>query len=102
MKNVAGLLEASLLLVDEAARVADDVIMSLRPSWRCAGELWLMSTPQGRKGFFYNAWEHGGSEWHRVSVPATECPRIKPSFLESQRRMMTRAWFEQVSVPVYG
>ena len=24
------------------------------------GDLWLMSTPCGKRGFFYEAWEHGG------------------------------------------
>jgi hypothetical protein len=41
-----------------------------------------MSTPYGKRGFFWEEWEHGGSEWERISVPATECSRISPELLE--------------------
>jgi hypothetical protein len=34
-----------------------------------------MSTPFGKRGFFYDAWTKG-RDWMRVRVPATECPRI--------------------------
>ena len=30
-------------------------------------------------------WEHGGPDWHRVRVPATECPGISREFLEEER-----------------
>jgi hypothetical protein len=59
------------------------------------GDMWLMSTPFGKRGFFYETWAHGGAEWLRVHVPATECPRIKKSFLEEQRRLMGDMWFRQ-------
>ncbi len=49
------------------------------------GDLWLMRTPWGRAGFFYEAWEHGGPRWKRVAVPATECGRISAEFLEEER-----------------
>jgi hypothetical protein len=41
------------------------------------GDLWLMSTPNGKRGFFWDEWDHGGEEWERISVPATECPRSR-------------------------
>jgi len=59
------------------------------------GDLWLMSTPKGRSGFFYDIWEHGGAEWHRVRVAATECGRIAPEALEEQRSGMDAAKFRQ-------
>jgi len=54
-----------------------------------------MSTPFGKRGFFYECWEHGGPEWMRMGVRATECPRIKPAFLERERRGMGALWFAQ-------
>ena len=36
-----------------------------------------------------------GDEWFRMSVPATECPRIRAEFLEEERRAMGAAWFAQ-------
>jgi hypothetical protein len=59
------------------------------------GDLWLMSTPRGRRGFFWEAWAHGGTRWERFSVPATECPRISREFLEEERAAMGERWFRQ-------
>jgi hypothetical protein len=38
------------------------------------GHLWLLSTPDGKQGFFYDAWANGGAGWARFRVPATLCP----------------------------
>ena len=76
---------ASLLLIDEAARVDDRLYRAIRPSLAVAnGDLWLMSTPYGKRGFFWEEWEHGGEEWERISVPATECSRISPQLLAEE------------------
>jgi hypothetical protein len=32
------------------------------------GALWLMSTPFGKRGFFYEVWTGGGTGWERVRV----------------------------------
>jgi hypothetical protein len=91
-----GFSAVSLLLVDEAARVSDQLYMSLRPMLAVsAGSLWLMSTPFGKRGFFYEAWAHGGPEWVRIRAPATNCPRIPPAFLEEERSTMGERCFRQ-------
>ena len=59
------------------------------------GDLWLMSTPFGQRGFFWNEWEHGGDAWERVSVAATGCARIAAEFLEEERRALGERWFAQ-------
>ena len=85
-----------MLLIDEAARVDDMTYMALRPTLAMAdGDLWLMSTPCGKRGFFYEAWKRGGPEWRRVRVPATECPRIPEAFLTEERLVMGNRWFRQ-------
>jgi len=94
--TVRGFSAVSLLLIDEAARVDDGMYKALRPMLAVGrGDLWLMSTPWGKRGFFHEAWEHGGEEWFRMRVPATECPRIGRDFLEEERRTLGAAWFEQ-------
>jgi hypothetical protein len=86
----------SLLLLDEAARVSDDVYRAVRPMLaKPNGKLWLMSTPFGKRGFFYEAWAKGGSEWTRVRVPATECARYSPQYLEEERTALGERWFRQ-------
>ena len=91
-----GFSAVSLLLIDEAARVPDDLYQGLRPTIGVGGgDLWLMSTPCGQRGFFYEAWVNGGDEWFRVSATATECSRISKSFVEEERREKTSDWFAQ-------
>src|SRR5580658_9814458 len=94
--TVRGFSAVSLLMIDEAARVSDDVYKSLRPMLAVGGgDLWLMSTPWGQRGFFYDVWTHGGEKWERHSAAATECPRISASFLEEERRELGSSWFAQ-------
>jgi hypothetical protein len=79
----------SLLLVDEASRVADEMLAALRPMLAVSGgRLVAMSTPFGRRGWWFEAWEQGGAGWERVRVDATQCPRISAAFLEDERRSL--------------
>jgi len=94
--TIRGFSAVSLLLVDEAARVSDELYLALRPMLAVSdGALWLMSTPFGKRGFFYEAWVHGGPEWERYRAPGTECPRIRAEFLEEELRAMGERWFRQ-------
>jgi Terminase large subunit, T4likevirus-type, N-terminal len=95
--TVRGFSAVSLLLIDEAARVDDAMYKALRPMLAVGqGDLWLMSTPYGKRGFFYECWEHDPDEdWFRMTVPATECGRISGEFLEEERRAIGRQWFAQ-------
>jgi hypothetical protein len=88
-KTTRGYARASLVIVDEAARCDDDLITALRPAMATSeggGRLVCLSTPAGRIGFFYESWEHGGAEWYRVRVPASECPRISAEFLKGEMK----------------
>ena len=58
-------------------------------------EVAKLSTPDGKRGFFYNVWQHGGPAWDRHSVPATECPRISPEFLEEERQSLDENKFRR-------
>ena len=59
------------------------------------GDLWLMSTPFGKRGFFYEQWAFSPLAWRRISVPATECSRISKEFLEEARIDLGEARFRQ-------
>ena len=89
--HVRGLSAPALILVDEAAffkgtEILDAVLPML--ATRPDGVLWLMSTPKGQSGFFYDLWHAPGGPWQRRRVTAAEIPdRIPPAFLaEEQRR----------------
>jgi len=94
--TVRGFSAVSLLLVDEASRVSDDLYRAARPMLAVSdGALWLMSTPNGQCGFFYDVWANGGPDWERIRVPASECARISPEFLRGEREAMGDRWFRQ-------
>jgi len=94
--TVRGFSAVSLLLIDEAARVPDAMYKALRPMLAVKdGDMWLMSTPYGQRGFFWDAWTNGGTRWERISVAATECERIRAGFLEEERDALGSLWFAQ-------
>ena len=87
--TIRGFSAVSLMLVDEASRVSDELYLASRPMLAVSGgTLWLMSTPFGKRGFFHREWEHGGAKWMRVRVTAYECPRIPRGFLDEERETM--------------
>ncbi len=94
--TVRGFSAVSMILIDEAARVSDEMYQSLRPMLAVGdGDLWLMSTPCGQRGFFYETWRGTDPDWLRVSVRATECPRIRAEFLAEERMAQTADFFAQ-------
>lgn len=91
-----GFSKCDLLIVDEAARVADATYLALRPMLAMSrGRLWMLSTPYGQRGFFWKTWKDSGQNWQRITVRATDCPRYDPAFLAEERREMGDRWFRQ-------
>ena len=85
-----------MLLIDEASRVEDGMYRALKPMLAVGdGDLWLMSTPAGKTGFFYETWHYGEPEWARISVPVTDCPRISARFIEEERATLGPLVFER-------
>ena len=93
--TIRGFSGVDLLVIDEAARVSDDLYYSVRPMLAVSGgEIALLSTPFGKRGFFFEAWDKG-EDWYRIEVPATECPRIPAAFLAQEQRTLGEWWFNQ-------
>jgi Terminase large subunit, T4likevirus-type, N-terminal len=89
----------ALLLIDEAARVPDDLLAGVRPMLAVSqGRLIALSTPWGRRGWWYEAWvgssETGSEAWERYEVKATDCPRIPASFLLDEERALGPTRFQ--------
>ena len=73
----------------------DALYSSMRPMLAVSGgRLLCLSTPFGKRGFFYEAWE-GTEAWERVRVTADQCPRITAQFLAEEERAMGPRWFRQ-------
>ena len=93
--TVRGFAGVRLIVIDEAARVEDDLYRAVRPMLAVSGgRLIAMSTPFGKRGWYFEEWDRGEG-WDRVRVPATECPRISPSFLAEERAHLGEWWFRQ-------
>lgn len=93
--TIRGFSGVGLMIVDEASRVSDEMYNALRPMLAVGGgSLWLMSTPNGKTGFFYREWS-SDRPWMRVQVAAEECPRIPADFLEEERATLGEEVFRQ-------
>jgi hypothetical protein len=59
------------------------------------GDILLLSTPFGKRGFFHHEWTEGGADWHRTKVTAEDCPRIPKEWLEQERQSIGDWWYRQ-------
>ena len=85
----------TLLVLDEAARIPDQLYRSVRPMLAVSrGRLVALSTPFGQRGWFYEEWK-GDGPWKRVQVTWRDCPRITAEFIAEETRSMGRAWVAQ-------
>lgn len=85
----------SLLILDEASRVPDDLYRSVRPMLAVShGRLLALSTPFGQRGWYYDEWI-GAGPWQRIHIPWTMCPRISADFIAEETRAMGQGWVDQ-------
>ncbi len=95
-ETIRGYSGVRLLIIDEASRVDDGLYFGVRPMLAVSGgRMIALTTPFGKRGFFFDAWEKGGPEWERIKVTAHDCPRISAQFLEEERSTMGDWWFSQ-------
>jgi hypothetical protein len=95
-ETIRGYSHVTLLVIDEAALVPDDLYRAVCPMLAVSnGRLICLSTPRGKRGFFHDAWARGGDDWARIEVPAERIPRISAEFLARERRGMSESWYRQ-------
>ena len=81
--TIRGYSNVRLIVVDEAARVADSLYFATRPMLAVSrGKLVCLSTPFGRRGFFYEAWT-GADDWHRIRIAR---PNVRGSAASSSKK----------------
>src|SRR5215212_10665804 len=94
--TIRGFSAPDLVIEDEASRVADELHQAIRPMLAVSqGRLVLLSSPFGRRGHFYETWEHSGPEWLKVKITAHDVPCIDPAWLEQERAAIGDWWFDQ-------
>jgi len=85
----------ALLVLDESARIADDLYRAVRPMLAVSrGRLIGLSTPFGQRGWFHENWT-GHDRFERVKITARQCPRIDPAFLREEEQALGPRWFRQ-------
>ena len=99
-RTVRGFSGVDLLIVDEAARVDDALVHSIRPMLAVSGgSLMMLSTPWGKRGVFFEEWTReapgDSSAWERYEVPASQVRRISEAFLEEERRALPARMYRQ-------
>ncbi len=94
--TIRGYSGAALLVIDEASRPPDDIYGAVRPMLAVSGGRRIaLSTPFGKRGWWYREWSEGGQGWERYEVPAAMVPRISPAFLAEERRALGERGYAQ-------
>jgi hypothetical protein len=93
--TIRGFSGVSLLVIDEASRVPDELYQSVRPMLAVSGgRIILLSTPFGKRGFFHSEWTDGDG-WQKVKITADQCPRIDRDWLAREKETVGDWWFKQ-------
>ena len=94
--NFRGFSDPALCLVDEASIVDESVLTALLPMLVVSGgRLIALSTPMGKRGWFYERWISDDLTWQRINAKAIDSPRIDKTRLEQQKRDMGERKFSQ-------
>jgi hypothetical protein len=82
--------EVTFALFDEAAMVADSgLFAAVLPMLAISkSKAWAISSPFGRRGWFWEQFASDDPTWEKWVVKSTQCPRIDPAFVEQQRRLL--------------
>lgn len=83
--TVRGFSGPRLVILDEAAFVDDELFHAVTPMLAAGGRLIAMTTPHGRRGWFYEAWAGDDPAWNRTRITAYDSPRITADFLAMER-----------------
>lgn len=84
----------NLLIADEAAYIPEEVWLAVTPMLAVTkGNIWLLSTPRGREGFFYRSFSN--TTFFSFHVSSEECPRRDDDFLRGEKERLTKAQYAQ-------
>lgn len=102
--TIVGFSAIDLLIIDEASRTKDEMYSVLRPMLAVSkGQLLALSTPFGKRGWFWEEWKHCEDlkaqgqtpAWEQIRVTVDEVPRIDPGWLQQERLSVGERWYRQ-------
>ena len=90
----------NLLIADEAAFIPEEVWNSIIPALAITrGEIWLLSTPYIKEGYYYNCFSDPGFTAFHTS--SEDCPRKDQKFLDRQKEILTKAQYAQMYLGLF-
>lgn len=93
--TIRGYSAAKTIIIDEASRVEDDLFAAVRPILATSqGKLIALTTPYGKRGWFYEQWD-SGKGWNKTKIVAHDCPRIGSQWLEEEAALIGEWQFRQ-------
>jgi hypothetical protein len=94
--TIVGFSAPKLVIFDEAARIGDDTFADVTPMLlRSRGRMVALSTPFGRRGWFYSAWTEADRGWEKIEFRASQNPWIDPAFLAEELQNLGPRWYAQ-------
>ncbi len=91
-----------LLIEDEAAFCSDDLFASVLPMLLTTnGRLWLLSSPNGKRGHFYELWSSDDTAWHRERITVYDSPRISEASAHKLQRQIGPHRFRQECLCIF-
>ena len=103
--SIRGLTVDSWIVVDEAARLTNDLIAALRPmrARRPQARFAMLSTAWSRFDPFWTAWTSNDPNWIRLKATADTDPNLFPAeFLESERQALGERDFNREYLGIPG
>lgn len=88
-----GFAGAKLLIIDEAARVDDDVFAGVLPMVASDGTVAVLSTPWGQRGFFFEHWDDTTNGWERHRITVYDSAQWNAERIDEVRRSVGRFVF---------
>ncbi len=83
-----------LLIADEAAFIPEAVWIAVTPMLASTkGAIWLLSTPHGKRGYFYRCFKD--DNFKKFHISSQDCTRIDKKFLISEKQRMTKVQYAQ-------
>jgi hypothetical protein len=76
-----------MIIFDEAAYTDDELYLTVRPMITPTTELILLSTPNGKRGFFYETWEYG-EHWTKIQVDVADIRGAREPFEERRQKAL--------------
>lgn len=100
--TIRGFAGARLIVLDEAARIDDDILVSAMPMAASDGAIWALSTPWGRQGWFFDLHDGVGNGWERHRITCYDSAQWSPQRIAEMKASVGRFAFASDYEAVFG